>query len=120
MAMGKRFDPALLVRLRDLEVIDVMKRLAAVGAVSWRVDRDFVAERDVRTRRLFVSVPSGMSWELVVTGARWYDTRAKLGGGGAVDLWMHLSGKAFAAAVNELVVWRVDRSPGSATGSDPC
>jgi hypothetical protein len=40
--------------------------------------------------------------ELLATGVRWYDPRAKKGGGGAIDLAMHLLGLQFVDAVKRL------------------
>jgi hypothetical protein len=42
--------------------------------------------------RLYVSSPEGAAWELLVTGPKWFDTRAGKGGGGGIDLVMHLLG----------------------------
>lgn len=39
--------------------------------------------------RVHVSA-AGNEWELLLTGPKWFDTRAGKGGGGAVDLVMHL------------------------------
>ena len=40
--------------------------------------------------------------ELLATGPKWYDTRAEKGGGGAIDLAMHLLRLDFVAAVKRL------------------
>ncbi|MBZ3343388.1 hypothetical protein IPR00_22095, partial [Xanthomonas perforans] len=37
--------------------------------------------------------------ELLATGPKWYDTRAEKGGGGAIDLAMHLLRLDFVSAV---------------------
>src|SRR4029077_17964870 len=39
---------------------------------------------------------------IVVTGNRWFDNKAGLGGLGAIDLQMHLTGEDFAAAYQTL------------------
>jgi hypothetical protein len=44
----------------------------------------------------------GADWEILVDGARFYDTRAGKGGGGAVDLVMHLWRVPFKQAVKML------------------
>lgn len=76
MSRSRRsFDPAALAALRSMTVAE--------------------------TPRLYVAVGAGVV-ELVVTGARWYDTRAKKGGGGAIDLTMHLCGLDFVGAVKRL------------------
>ncbi|WP_440525430.1 hypothetical protein [Serratia nevei] len=40
--------------------------------------------------------------ELLATGPKWYDTRAEKGGGGAIDLAMHLLRLDFVSAVKRL------------------
>ena len=41
-------------------------------------------------------------FEILTTGLKWYDTRAKKGGGGAIDLAMHVLGLSFVDAVKLL------------------
>jgi len=63
---------------------------------------NFRPQKDPRTARLYVTVGSSVI-ELVVTGVRWYDTRAKRGGGGGgIDLAMHLLRLSFVDAVKRL------------------
>lgn len=52
----------------------------------WRRDPDFVPEKDKKTVRLLLSSPSGVAWEVLVTGLKWFDVRAGKGGGGGIDL----------------------------------
>ncbi|MDZ7653422.1 MAG: hypothetical protein U5L03_13170 [Burkholderiaceae bacterium] len=74
-----------LVRLRGLPALDVLLLLAE----HTKVDRDFKPTRAKSTQRLYVRA-AGAEWELLVNGPKFYDTRARKGGGGAVDLVMHL------------------------------
>lgn len=64
-------------------------------------DRDFTALKNAHTHRWHVSA-SGHDYEILTTGAKWFDTRADLGGGGAIDLAMHLHRLNFKQAVNLL------------------
>jgi hypothetical protein len=41
-------------------------------------------------------------FELLVTGPKWYDTRIRIGGGGAISLTMHLYCVGFVDAVKKL------------------
>ena len=41
-------------------------------------------------------------YNIVVTGNRWFDNKAGVGGLGAIDLQMHLTGEDFAAACQTL------------------
>lgn len=67
-------------------------------ALHWKIDPDYLPVKDKTTTRLNVAVGSAVV-ELLATGPKWYDTRAKKGGGGAVDLAMHLLRLDFVAAV---------------------
>ncbi|WP_227695941.1 hypothetical protein [Psychrobacter fulvigenes] len=70
-------------------------------ALYWKGDPDFVPVKDKTTVRLNVAL-GGAGVELLATGPKWYDTRAGKGGGGAVDLTMHLLRLDFVAAVKHL------------------
>ena len=77
---------------------------------------DSVADhlRDISLRELlrwhgFEIKPEGITFRakndrhnIVVTGNRWFDNKAGLGGLGAIDLQMHLTGEDFAAACQTL------------------
>lgn len=80
----------------------VLDKLRDDGQLFWRRDLDFVPEKDKRTVRLFLSSPSGFAWEVLVTGLKLFDVRAGKGGGGGIDLVMHLLGIDFVKAVKLL------------------
>ena len=67
----------------------------------WKRDPDFVPMKDPKTVRLYVSMGGGVS-ELLVIGFKWYDARLNKGGGGAIDLTMHLFRLDFVNAVKRL------------------
>jgi hypothetical protein len=92
------FPPALLDSLRAMSVQETLDRLG----IYWKRDPDFVPVKDKATVRLNVSIGGG-GVELLATGPKWYDTRAKEGGGGAIDLTMHLLRVGFVAAVKQLL-----------------
>ena len=66
-----------------------------------KVDRDYVPTTAKTTQRVHVSV-AGRDSELLIDGLKFYDIRAKTGGGGAVDLVMYLWGVPFEKAVKML------------------
>ena len=101
--MAKRsFSPELLESLRSMAAT---KALDALG-LHWKRDPDFQPVKDAATIRLHVAV-GGQVFELLVTGAKFFDTRADKGGGGAIDLAMHLLRLDFVAAVKRLSSSRV-------------
>ena len=101
--MAKRsFDDETLKWVREMPLSLVLDRLRDAGKLFWRRDADFKPEKDARTVRLFVSSPEGFAWELLVTGPKWFDTRAGKGGGGGIDLVMHLLGLDFVKSVKLL------------------
>ena len=65
--------------------------------------------RDVLERYGFEIKPEGTTLRarsehhnIVVTGSRWFDNKAGLGGGGAIDLVIHLAKVNFSAACRSL------------------
>jgi len=64
-------------------------------------DVTFVPRKDPATSRWHASV-GGQDFELLLTGPKFWDCRANIGGGGAVDLVMHLKGIGFKAATTFL------------------
>ena len=99
----KYFDDERLVRVRALPLLRVLDRLKEDGTLFWRRDMDFVPEKDSRTMRLFISVPSGSTWEILITDVKWYDSRAGKGGGGGIDLVVYLLGVDFVMTVRLLL-----------------
>lgn len=101
----KSFSSALLVELRAMTV---QQTLDCLG-LYWKRDPDFVPVKDRQTVRLYVSIGGGVI-ELLATGTKWYDTRMNKGGGGAIDLTMHLFRIGFVEAVKQLQALRSEQS----------
>ena len=91
------FTGADLDRLREVSIHDALTRLG----LYWKVDPDFQPEKNSNTKRLYVSVGSRVV-ELLVTEIKWYDAKADKGGGGVIDLVMHLLRLDFVHAVKVL------------------
>ncbi|MDQ7731059.1 hypothetical protein [Halomonas sp. SpR8] len=92
------FAPELLTRLRSMSVVEALRLLE----LYWKRDSDFQPVKNQNTERLNVAISGGVV-ELLVTGPKWFDTRAeKGGGGGAIDLVMHFLRLDFVAAVKRL------------------
>ena len=73
-------------------------------AISTPIDSKstFVPTKDLRTRRRSIYTERG-DYEVLTTGCKWYDTRAKVGGGGAMDPAMHVLSLTFVDAVKRLI-----------------
>ncbi|WP_425599853.1 hypothetical protein, partial [Xanthomonas phaseoli] len=97
MRPRRSFAPALLAKL---QVMPVPMALDLLG-LYWKRDPDFRPLKDKETIRVNVSIGAGVV-ELLVTGPKWYDTRGDKGGGGAIDLAMHLLRLDFVTAVKRL------------------
>ena len=63
-----------------------------------KADPTYVPVANKRTRRWHVGV-NGRDYELLTTDCKFWDTRAGVGGGGAIDLAMHLLATDFRGAV---------------------
>jgi len=97
-AVRRSFSPATLTSLRDIPSEEVLRLLA----IYCKPDPLYVPNKDPRSRRWHVRTVTG-EFEILTTGsAKWYDTRAKKGGGGAIDLAMHLLQVSFVDAVKQL------------------
>src|SRR4051794_15039925 len=66
-----------------------------------KADASFIPIRDSHTHRWHLRV-GDREFELLTTGPKWFDTRLKRGGGGGVDLAMHLLALNFRQAVTKL------------------
>jgi hypothetical protein len=106
----KKFSPVMLAQLRSMSIPLVLTTLG----LYWKPDPAFQPVKDKTTVRLHVSVGAQVR-ELLVTGIKWYDTQQKRGGGGAVDLTMHLFNLDFVPAVN-LLSEKAETCNGGTTG----
>lgn len=67
-----------------------------------KLDATYVPLKDKSTSRWHVNA-KGREFELLLTGSKFFDTRAEKGGGGAVDLVMYLFALDFKAAADLLM-----------------
>lgn len=86
-----------IARLRSMSADDTFKLLD----LYTKTDREYQPQKNAQSKRVNVSVGSSVI-ELIVTDAKWYDSRAQRGGGGAIDLTMHLYREPFVKAVQRL------------------
>lgn len=94
----RSFDPVLLERLRNLDCA----RVLAVIDGHFKQDRSFVPVKNKNTQRWYCGTARG-DFELLITGSKWFNTRQRKGGGGAIDLVMALTGCSFVDAVHVLL-----------------
>jgi hypothetical protein len=98
MSRSRRsFPPETLAALRSMTPQQTLDRLG----LGWKRDPDFLPTKNPATTRLYVTVGAGVV-ELLATGVRWYDVRERKGGGGGIDLTMHLLHLPFVDAVKRL------------------
>ena len=71
-------------------------------AIHCKLDPSYQPVKEPTTRRWHAHTTGG-EFEILTTGTKWYDTRAKVGGGGAIDLAMHILRLPFVDAVRILV-----------------
>lgn len=96
--MTRSIDESHLVRWRQLDSLVVLRTLADYV----KVEMDFKPVRALSTRRVHVTA-AGVDYELLLDGPKFYDTRARTGGGGAVDLLTHLWNLPFKKAAEKLL-----------------
>jgi hypothetical protein len=94
----RSFDRATLTPLREMPSEDAL----ALLAIHCKPDSTFQPVKQSTTRRWHART-SGGEFEILTTGSKWYDTRAKIGGGGAIDLAMHVLRLSLVDAVRILI-----------------
>jgi hypothetical protein len=94
----RSFDRATLTPLREMRSEDAL----ALLAIHCKPDSSYQPVKQPTTRRWHAHT-SGGEFEILTTGTKWYDTRAKVGGGGAIDLAMHVLRLPFVDAVRILI-----------------
>ncbi|CAE6960042.1 hypothetical protein [Paraburkholderia domus] len=97
MALRRSFDTVVLAELRQIPASKALGRLAIVA----KADPSYTPLKNTGSRRWHVRTTRG-EFEIITTGVQWYDTRARTGGGGAIDLAMHILGLSFVGAVRRL------------------
>nr|WP_180727390.1 hypothetical protein [Paraburkholderia sp. PGU16] len=97
MVVRRSFDAATLTRLRAMPLSVALEFLS----VHAKTDTTYLPLKDKHSRRWHVKTLRG-EFEILITGSKWYDTRAQIGGGGSIDLAMHLLGLSFVDAVTHL------------------
>jgi hypothetical protein len=87
-----------LTRLREIRSEDALTLLS----IHCKADPTFHPVKQESTRRWHV-LTTGGEFEILTTGVKWLDTRANKGGGGAIDLAMHVLHLSFVDAVKLLI-----------------
>jgi hypothetical protein len=92
--MSRLVDDRTLEEWRQLDALFVLDKL---GCYAKR-DVSFRPVKASKTARYHVNA-NGRDWELLLTGPKFWDSRAGKGGGGALDLAMHLFALDFKRAL---------------------
>jgi hypothetical protein len=95
--MRKSFRATTLLHLRETPSDVALRSLA----IYCKVDASFHPIKDIKSHRWHVRTEYG-EFGILTTGLKWYDPRAKIGGGGAIDLAMHILQVPFVEAVRML------------------
>jgi len=96
--MGRRsVDNSTLRHWRALDALSVLQKLEC----HLKADITFRPRDAQGTQRYHINA-NGRDFELLVCGPKFFDTRLKRGGGGAVDLVMHLHQVDFKTAADLL------------------
>ena len=86
-------DKFLLERWRGLDAAEALLALADYA----KADATYVPTASNKSSRWHVNC-AGNEFELLLTGPKFWDTRSLVGGGGAIDLAMHLHSCGFKEA----------------------
>lgn len=95
--MAASVDNSSLQRWQAMDAAETLQALA-----EWaKQDRSFRERTAKGTTRWHVCV-QGKEYEVLCSGSKFFDLRQQTGGGGAVDLAMHLLGLTFKQAIRAL------------------
>ncbi|MBI5277793.1 MAG: hypothetical protein HY854_15180 [Burkholderiales bacterium] len=97
MVARRSFSAATLTRLREMPAGEAL----ALLAIDVKADPTYLPLKTDHSRRWHVHTTRG-EFEILTTGPKWYDMRTHQGGGGAIDLAMHVLGLSFVDAVKHL------------------
>jgi hypothetical protein len=100
----RTFSRTMLASLRAMASEEAL----ALLAIHFKRDTTFQPLKRADTRRWHALTERG-EFEILTTGEKWYDTRTGVGGGGAIDLAMHLLRLSFVDAVRVLIERRASR-----------
>ena len=95
--MRKSFSRPTLARIRGMPIEVALELLA----IYHKADPTYRPVKDSQSCRWHARTACG-EFEILTTGAKWWDPRAKKGGGGAIDLAMHILDLTFVDAVKHL------------------
>lgn len=96
--------------IRDLPLMSVLTHLG----MSIKADLHFKPTLNADTKRLHIADDrSNYVYELVLTGQRWFDLRQGKGGGGAIDLVIHLKACTVRQAIDLLMPLTKKIAPGN-------
>jgi hypothetical protein len=97
MVARGRVDAVELEKYRSVDCEALLPLLAD----HVKADTSFIPIRDGHTHRWHLRV-GNREFELLTTGTKWFDTRLQRGGGGGIDLAMHLLALDFRQAITKL------------------
>jgi hypothetical protein len=95
----KAVDNSSLERWRSIDATTVLERIAEHA----KRDVTYVPAKNASSTRWHATV-AGHNFELLLTGPKFWDTTAKQGGGGAIDLVMHVQRRSFKEAVAHITM----------------
>jgi hypothetical protein len=88
------------------QVLEKLRRITCAQLIPLlcdhaKKDRDFTPVKNAHTERWYVRAAEH-DFELLITGTKFFDSNADKGGGGAIDLTMHLFNIDFKHALKKL------------------
>lgn len=104
--MIRRFRPEELDAARKIKLLTVVEEFSDF----YTQDKTFKPQRNMDGKVFVVEIDGKRFSNLLITGEKWFDQDKKVGGGGAIDLLMHLKSITFVQAVKLLGTLIEERS----------
>ncbi|KPY55670.1 hypothetical protein [Pseudomonas amygdali] len=95
----KSFDDELITRFRVMTV----EQIARILGLYCKQDKEYESSH-YRNAKCFHISKDGEVFEIIVSQLKWYSTHRRCGGGGGIDLTMHIFGESFKAALTRLAL----------------
>lgn len=100
MTLRKKTSLSKVKRCDELRGIPLLKAMEILGLYV-KIDPDYSPKKNPFSKRFFICVEE-RNFEIVIVDQKFFDVKARKGGGGSIDLVKHLYSESFIKAFDRL------------------